>query len=683
MTANTDARQIRDKYISLPNYDDGYSRVMLVGTTGAGKTTLLRHLIGSDPNRDRFPSTSTAKTTTAEIEIVTAPTPFKAVVTFATHDEVLGDVQDCVTVACEEVVRGSDDTRIANALLEHPEQRFRLSYLIGSWQQRTTEDDMTDEDESYDTYNDDTTTQSRLRTEDSVGTEEVEQNNAHLRRYVQAIRELATVASQHVATEIGEYEEQKPADRAEWFADFFHDVLRRLDGFADLVDDILTQIERRFEMVHAGTFEGTSDLTLEFPECWRYETSDRNEFLRQVRWFSSNHHEQFGRLLTPLVNGVRVQGPMWPTREELALDRSSLVLIDGEGLGHSAKEAGTISTTVSDRFGDVDLILLVDNAAQPMQAAPLQLLRAAGTSGHADKVAVAFTHFDQVAGDNLKRASDKREHVIASVNGALLGLQEQLPPRVSETLSSRLKTHTFLLGALHRPASRLLTRDAQTLRELMDFMRDAGRLPTSVDLLPIYDFNRFIDLELNDATEDFRTLWQGRLGRVEHPDVYREHWARIKALCRRLAFFRTNEYRHLRPVAELIDELQSAVSDWLEEPDRWTRRGTQAEERAVVDDIRQAAFQRIHEYAQIKVVNEHIDDWEEAFEQRGTGSTRVRARLMVEQILEPAAPPIHSRSRRTEREQNFRDEIRDIVRAAVEDVAERQGETNSAPNTSR
>ncbi len=68
--------------IPLPSTDDGYARVMLVGSTGAGKTTLLRQLIGSHPGRDRFPSTSTAKTTIADIEIVTADAPFKAAITF-------------------------------------------------------------------------------------------------------------------------------------------------------------------------------------------------------------------------------------------------------------------------------------------------------------------------------------------------------------------------------------------------------------------------------------------------------------------------------------------------------------------------------------------------------------------------------------------------------------------------
>src|SRR4051794_16021444 len=55
---------LREAHIRLPNAEeDGYSRVLFVGTTGAGKTSLLRQLIGSDPDDDRFPSTAPAKTT--------------------------------------------------------------------------------------------------------------------------------------------------------------------------------------------------------------------------------------------------------------------------------------------------------------------------------------------------------------------------------------------------------------------------------------------------------------------------------------------------------------------------------------------------------------------------------------------------------------------------------------------
>ena len=51
--------------------------------------------------------------------------------------------------------------------------------------------------------------------------------------------------------------------------------------------------------------------------------------------------------------------------------------------------------------GRVAAVLLVDNAAQPMQAAPVAALKGIAVSGNASKLHVIFTHFDQVKGDNL------------------------------------------------------------------------------------------------------------------------------------------------------------------------------------------------------------------------------------------------------------------------------------------
>ena len=125
---------LRESQIPLPSQNDGYARVMFVGTTGAGKTTLLRHIIGSDHDKDRFPSTSTARTTTSDFEIVTAEGIFSAVVTFMPEHEVRAHVDECLEEACLAAIQSQLDSKIVAVLLSHREQRFRLSYTLGSWQ---------------------------------------------------------------------------------------------------------------------------------------------------------------------------------------------------------------------------------------------------------------------------------------------------------------------------------------------------------------------------------------------------------------------------------------------------------------------------------------------------------------------------------------------------------------------
>ena len=209
-----------------------------------------------------------------------------------------------------------------------------------------------------------------------------------------------------------------------------------------MVQDILEDVSRRFDAVQTGTL---SRRRSGWPELWVFESEDRNEFIRHIRWFSSNYWPQFGRLLTPLVDGIRVRGPLF---SEFIDGQPRLAFIDGQGLGHTPDSSASVSTRVTRRFGQVDVILLVDNAQQPMQAAPLSVLRAVTSSGHHDKLAITFTHFDQIKGQNLPTFGDKRAHVMASVLNALSSLREVLGVSVVNAIESRLTLAASCLAAL-------------------------------------------------------------------------------------------------------------------------------------------------------------------------------------------------------------------------------------------
>ena len=129
----TDFAALRDAVISLPESGpDGYRRVLFLGTTGAGKTTLVRQLIGTDPLKERFPSTSTAKTTVHDIEIVLAERNWRAVVTFASSDEVREHLNECISAAVLAAASSAEDAEVLRRLLNHVNQRYRFNYVLGS-----------------------------------------------------------------------------------------------------------------------------------------------------------------------------------------------------------------------------------------------------------------------------------------------------------------------------------------------------------------------------------------------------------------------------------------------------------------------------------------------------------------------------------------------------------------------
>jgi hypothetical protein len=649
-----DNAALREARISLPGREDGYARILLVGTTGAGKTTLLRHAIGSSHERDKFPSTSTAKTTIADTEITTADGPYKAAITFMSEFEVRAHIDECIEAACLAATERQSDSKIASALLMHREQRFRLSYILGDWGEEETDN----EDEfSFEPVSPQSA--SNLDDEDTVPEDEQRENAERLVNYIARIKALADEVEEITAADFGPFATQESSDDKAAWLELYSDRLFENEGFSKLSLDIRDVIESKFDLLDDTCLERSATG---WPLVWTFESPDRDTFLRHVRWFSSNHFRQFGKLLTPLVDGIRVRGPFRPLRKELQ-KAPKLVLFDGQGLGHTVESVSSISTKVTRRFADVDMILLVDSAQQPMQAAPLALLRAAGSAGYADKLAVAFSHFDLVKGDNLQTVAQKRAHVRASMTNAVVGLRQLLGAPVAAALERQLETHVFMIGGMDREIEAIPSGFIREMGELLSFLQSAAVPDRTVEAAPIY-VTGGLELALRDAVESFLRPWEARLGLAYRDGIRTEHWTRIKALSRRFANAWGDEYDNLRPASDLIGRLQEEISRWLESPAGWTRQPFDEEERmGALNPVRKAVFNALHELVKDRLADRHRSDWLTAYTYSGPGSGSRRAGE-IRRIYEDSAPPISSAMKPSARV--FLVEVIGIVKSSVE-----------------
>ena len=88
--------------------------------------------MGTNPETERFPSTSTAKTTVHETEVILDDGPFRAAVTFFPIDEVREHVNECISEAILAAYRGDSDPEVLRKLLMHVNQRFRFNYVLGN-----------------------------------------------------------------------------------------------------------------------------------------------------------------------------------------------------------------------------------------------------------------------------------------------------------------------------------------------------------------------------------------------------------------------------------------------------------------------------------------------------------------------------------------------------------------------
>lgn len=653
-----DSYEIRNGVIPMPGKAEGYAKALFVGTTGAGKTSLLRHLIGSDPDQDRFPSTSTAKTTVSDIEVIPAAGSYKAVVTFFSETVIRANVEDCIINACSAVWEHLPEDKVADRFLHHPDQRFRLSYLLGSWKKNKLAEQGTDD---WDFGEPDQAAAAAANSDEAVSTAEADKQQAELEDYVGRIMVLAKAKAKGdaVAKELLPDPHSASAEDRDAALEIFQSELFADDTFHEIVHDVIDDALHRFDMLKSGALTHRSNSS-KWPLMWTYETGDRTEFLRQVRWFSSNFALSFGKLLTPLVDGIRVIGPLFPVFTD---HEAKLVLLDGQGLGHTPDSSTSVTTHITRRFSEVDVILLVDHAEQPVQAAAQSVLRAVASSGHYNKLLIAFTHFDQVKGLNLPTYAFKRAHVLASVHNYLSKLKEVLNGPIVAAMERTIDDQCFMLGALDGPLKGLPLGVRKQLDALIVFIEKSVEPPPISDAQPTYDPSG-LGFAVQRAADSFQKAWAAHLGLVVGATLPAVHWSRIKALNRKISNETGVEYDSLTPVADLVGRINEEVANFLNNPVAWTRPPFDDDEaQQAIAPIRQVVFSGLHSLALRRLVEERLADWRRGMNHRGKGSAFRRA-VDIRGIYELAAPipgTVNSGSAL-----EFMRGVRELVRAAVE-----------------
>lgn len=135
---------------------------------------------------------------------------------------------------------------------------------------------------------------------------------------------------------------------------------------------------------------------------------------------------------------------------------------------------------------------------------------------------------------------------------------------------------------------------------------------------------------------------------------------------RRLATGWADEYDSLRPIADLRKELVEQVYVFVQNPLRW-------EGPELNEDQKQSSFdafadnlsRRLLALCTRRVWHERSAQRQGAYEKHGTGSTFVRARIIGNEIYEPAAP-IPDATPAPDRNQFLREVIAEVEGAARE-----------------
>ena len=121
------------------------------------------------------------------------------------------------------------------------------------------------------------------------------------------------------------------------------------------------------------------------------------------------------------------------------------------------------------------------------------------------------------------------------------------------------------------------------MNRLIEAVNDVSDQPAAEGKArPVYDRTELM-LAVQAAARKFHDAWFPRLGLDYRPGIDKEHWTRVKALARRLATGMADEYRDLKPVADLAKVLKEQIYIFLQNPREW--RGTEPS-----DDDKQAIY---------------------------------------------------------------------------------------------
>jgi len=621
-----------------------------LGTTGVGKTTLVRQLLGTNPELERFPSTSPARTTICDFEAILDDGPFRAVVSFISRELTVQHVEDNLQAAIQAVIEARPEDEIRRRFLTHAEQRFRLQYILGRIVDPTEDDVLEDDDKEAEPKD------APLA---EVSDAELSANSERLVSWLGRLRALAAslLADAEVETK---YEFlMGSAPEREFLLEWVEEYAPENPGFRDLLDEIIQAIESRFDLLTEGSLERDGS---DWPALWTWHTADRQEFILAVNRFSSNWALNFGKLLTPLVDGIRVSGPFSPQWADSIAPK--LVLMDGQGLGHTLDSASSVSTRITKRYDTADLILLVDTAAQPMQAAPFEVIKSLVSSGQEAKLAICFTHFDDVKGDNLTNASAKRAHVLSSLENAIAEAGKILGRHAEAAVRYGLKERVFFVSNIQKELSPKAQATRSELNKLLQACVAEAPPAPSITISPIYDVTNLV-LVLQKALLDFHGAWNARLGFRSAIDLPREPWQRLKALSKRLGVLGEDEYDTLRPVADLNKFLSEGILGFIADPVRWEPTGIQQDDlrMAKLSEITRELAGRLRALSTQRIFIDRGLDWSAAYNLRGYGSTAIRAQK-IRTLYDVGAPvPMVKADLQTT---DFMDRVKSLVREAVE-----------------
>jgi hypothetical protein len=488
---------------------------------------------------------------------------------------------------------------------------------------------------------------------------EAEKLATKLRAYVATIREITTGCREEVEKLQAPINSLTPEER-NTALDWIQELAEQSDTYATLVSDILDDLREKFEGIPFGRLLKT---TTGWPRLWLMTapSSKRAEFLAAVRFFSGIDRGHWGKLFTPLVNGIRVAGPFAPTWAD-GKEAPRLVLIDTEGLGHKANTMPDVPDYIVSRFPESDAILLVHKGDVPFSFEGGKALEAIGGAGQTAKTMMVFSRMDDVKGDNIKGWQAKRDYTFGGVRNVIdHQIAKSLTPDVARFMLAHLEQNTFYLGSLQHADPKAARAELSAL-----FKRLTSIVPPPVPARAFPDYGSYdlLVLALQKGVEGFRVPWRAFLGLDRHSDLRPLPWQSVKAVSRRYAEGFDDGYE-IRPASNLLNTMTLAIARFLEKPVGWEGSPSPDDKRFILDRIKASVSQELARFCARQLREKPQPEWQEAYAFRGIGTTFDR-KMKIEALYERWVPVPANEADDMQHVQEFIDAVKHLVTSTID-----------------
>lgn len=654
-----ESEAIRESIIEIPK-DEEYSVAMFIGGTGAGKTSDIRVILGLDDNENSFPAVSPTRTTTCNSEYIFSPNSSdesECVVTFLNKNQVISLLQESINNGIKRLVlekntndlnneKGANDLnhvkkKIAADFMSHQENRFRLNYILGQYFE--TNEKLEKRIKAYEKQN--------LESDFidlRLSSYKIDGILDNIMKIYEKTKMLITNS------------EDEEVEKIEQIANCEENQII-IDTIFEHIIETINLIGKRYDKI--GEFKMVRD----WPVYWYGKSSELKELLDVLEYIGGNSSRLFGRLLTPLVDGIRLKSPFKPSCGNVEVI-PKLVIIDSEGAGHSGKKITSLPLSITNKFNSVDAIVIVDKADDAMKGISQVILNEVSSRGSQEKIIMLYNRFENIEGDNLFDDEEKKDFIFDIQNNSIKQMKEdfQLSEETINLLIKRLEKNTFFLEKVNE-----LIKSEETNNEFQSVIEKIILLSENkkhkIKDIPEYEMDRVILTNMK-AKEMFDNQWDSYLGIKVSSSFSRQHWSRIKALSNRFANWPGYlGYDNLTPASDMSSYIMTQIGEFLHSPKYWKYdNNINGEDRVkVISLVQQKVSIQINELIQQRIKIDQYEQWVNAFSYRYEGST-LKRRDDIKRIFDDVMPNVTlSYSMKSE---EFIKKIKDIIKNSIKEL---------------